>query len=96
MPKATVENQYKEVIDTTIAGIPAKIGVTYYCKVAPWRGSVYSCPSDADYYGYLEVDYDVLDRKGYHAAWLEKKLTREIKDEIEGKIVAYMEYDDDY
>ena len=37
--------------------------------------SAYNCPSDSDYYGDEEVEYSVLDRKGYPAAWLERKLT---------------------
>ena len=37
--------------------------------------SPHTCPSSDDYYGYTEIEYDVLDRKGYRAKWLERKIT---------------------
>lgn len=60
---------------TTIAGIPCGILVESYLSVPPWKGSVYDCPSNLDYYGYTEFEFTVLDRKGYVADWLAKKLT---------------------
>lgn len=63
--------QYIDEIPFTISGIPCLIGVTHYLKV---NGShSYNAPSDMDYHGYTECDYDILDRKGYPAAWLERK-----------------------
>lgn len=70
--------------DTYICGIPCQVKVTRYLVV---KGS-YSrdAASDMDYYGYTEMDYEILDRRGYPAAWLESKLTegerRRIEDEI--------------
>lgn len=61
--------------DSTIAGIPCGILVESYLSVPPWKGSAYDCPSDLDYYGYCEFDFTVLDRKGYVADWLTKKMT---------------------
>lgn len=62
-----------DTVDTVIAGIPCMVEVTHYRNV---RGSYsYNAPSDLDYYGYVECDYEVLDRRGYRAAWLERKLT---------------------
>lgn len=61
--------------ETDIAGIPCGIVVDYYLNVPPWRGSAYDCPSDWDYYGYTEFEFTVVDRKGYRADWLAKKLT---------------------
>lgn len=58
-----------------VCGIPCIIRVDHYYKQRAWRGAVHSCPSDWDYYGYEEVEYSVLDRKGYPAAWLERKLS---------------------
>ena len=71
---------------SNVCGIPCIIKVDNYFKQSAWNGSAHSCPSDLDYYGYEEVDYSVLDRKGYPAAWLERKVTpkehRRITEEI--------------
>ena len=80
-------NHYEAEIETTIAGIPCIIGVTYYESV---RGSYsYNAASDMDYYGYTEAEWDVLDRKGYKAAWLERKLTAADHDRINAEIDQY-------
>ena len=60
---------------SNVCGIPCIIRVDHYFKQRAWSGSAYNCQSDWDYYGYEEVEYSVLDRKGYPAAWLERKLT---------------------
>ena len=78
---------YEAEIETTIAGIPCLIGVTHYECV---RGSYsYNAVSDMDYYGYSEAEWDVLDRKGYKAAWLERKLTARDHDRINAEIDQY-------
>lgn len=78
---------YQAEIETTIAGIPCLIGVTHYECV---RGSYnYNAASDMDYYGYSEADWVVLDRKGYKAAWLERKLTARDHDRINAEIDQY-------
>lgn len=81
MPK--LSKKYELVFDTRIAGIPCQIGVTYFHYQPPWRGSAQTCDSDWDYYGYTELEYDVLDRRGRPAAWLEKKIDDEIRTEIQ-------------
>ena len=80
MPK--LNKKYELVFDTRIAGIPCQIGVTYFHYQPPWRGSAQTCDSDWAYYGYTELEYDVLDRRGRPAAWLEKKMDDEIRSEI--------------
>lgn len=78
---------YEAEIETTIAGIPCLIGVTHYECV---RGSYnYHAASDMDYYGYSEAEWEVLDRKGYKAAWLERKLTARDHDRINAEIDQY-------
>lgn len=62
-------------VATQIQGIPCLVEVTTFIHVKPWKGSPYTCPSSDDYYGYTEIEYDVLDRKGYRAKWLERKMT---------------------
>ena len=75
-------------INSTIKGIPCIINVTYYhhCK----GSQSYNAPSDLDYYGFTEIEFDVLDRKGYKAPWLERKLTEDEIERIEREIVSYM------
>jgi hypothetical protein len=80
---------YSETIPTYIKGIPCLIGVINYHVVPPYQGSVYNCPSDLDWYGYKEMEYDILDRKGYLASWLEKKATDADRDRIEEEISDY-------
>ena len=64
---------YLATIEHRIAGIPCLIGVRDFVKV---QGSFsFNAPSDLDYSGYTEMSYDVLDRKGLIAAWLERKVT---------------------
>ena len=78
---------YVAEIDARVAGIPCLIGVTEYSHTS---GSYsYNAPSDHDYYGYTEVDFEVLDRRGRPAAWLERKLNKEERADIEYLISDY-------
>ena len=75
---------YLAEIESTIAGIPCRIGVKEFLNM---RGShSHNAPSDLDYYGYIESEWDVLDRNGRPAAWLERKLTDADRERIERKI----------
>lgn len=63
---------YQTTIEHRVAGIPCLIGVVDFVSV---KGSYrYSAPSSDDYYGYEDIDYEILDRKGYRAKWLEAKV----------------------
>lgn len=75
-------------IESNVQGIPCLIEVMSCTVVKPWRGSAQSCPSSDDYYGYSEVEFVVLDRKGYKAAWLERKMTDEDRARIKTEILA--------
>lgn len=81
---------YEFVFDSEIAGIPCQIAVTEFEHVKPWHGSIDSCPSDLDYYGYTTMEWVVLDRKGYFAGWLADKLTDADETRIEHEIKAYI------
>jgi hypothetical protein len=71
---------YKFCFESTIAGIPCQIAVTD-CDIV--KGSYsYNAPSDMDYYGYEDIEWIVLDRKGYVANWLSKKTTSQDEDRI--------------
>jgi hypothetical protein len=75
------------IVDARIAGIPCQLKVTHFYQQAPCYNT---WDSDADFYGYTEINYDVLDRKGYPAPWLEKKITPIDDDRLQDLIVAYM------
>lgn len=60
------------VFDSRIAGIPCQIGVVNYERHAAM--SVHEAHSDLEFYGYSEVDYVVLDRRGRPAPWLQRKV----------------------
>lgn len=66
-----------------MAGIPCLIKVTHYFKQKPMGPSA---DSDWDCYGYTEVEFEVCDRRGRPAPWLERKLTLEDKNRIEIEI----------
>jgi len=75
------------ILENTVKGIPCQIRVDQFYIQPRWKGSPHTCPSSDDYYGYTEVNYTVLDRRGREAPWLEKKITadedKRICDEIE-------------
>jgi hypothetical protein len=64
-----------DTFQSTVNGIPCIVKVNKHLVVPPYLGSPHDCPSDLDYYGYTEFEYNILDRKGYPASWLEDKLT---------------------
>lgn len=72
-----------------LAGIPCLIGVESYSGQKPFKGSAHNCNSDWDYYGFEDIEYTILDRKGYKAEWLARKITPRIEEEINRKISDY-------
>lgn len=70
-----------------VAGIPCIIHVISYTSVS--RNS--RADNDMDYYGYTECEWELLDRKGYKAKWLEKKLTENDRFALDAKIDCYMD-----
>lgn len=75
-------------IDFHIAGIPCQIRIDSYYHQKPMG---VTAASDLDCYGYTEVEYTVLDRRGYAAPWLAKKITDDIDSEIRFAITKSME-----
>lgn len=72
--------------DSHIQGIPCRIAIDN-CYV---QDADPSCTdSDADYYGYSEIDYTVLDRRGRPAPWLAKKATDKDNERIEREILTH-------
>ena len=74
-------------VKSHVSGIPCLIDVTF-CQVVPGSFS-WSAVSDVDYYGHEEISFDVLDRKGRRADWLEKKMTDNDRTRIEMEIVNF-------
>ena len=83
-------------IESQISGIPCMIRIDDFISVKPWKGPASSCPSDLDYYGYTEINWTVLDRKGYEAEWLRKKLTQDDECRIEAEIMEAHKQDQEY
>lgn len=82
-------SRYIAEIEHRVAGIPCLIGVTHYESV---RGSYsYNAPSDYDYYGYTESEWEILDRRGRPAPWLARKATAEDNTSIEEAISNALE-----
>ncbi len=65
-----------------IAGVPCLIGVTGYLYQPPCKGHPSTCASDWDYYGYEEIEWEILDRRGKPAPWLDRKLSPADREEI--------------
>ena len=80
--------RYIDTLEARVAGIPCLIGVTTYNSV---KGShSYDAPSDWDYHGYTDIEFDVLDRRGRPAAWLERKMKDQDREQVEQAIVDHM------
>ena len=78
---------YIAQIESSVAGIPCIIGVTEYECV---KGSYsYHAASDWDYHGYTDCSFEVCDRRGRPAPWLERKLTDKDSSRIESEISQY-------
>ena len=80
---------YIAEIEHRVAGIPCLIGVIDYDRV---KGSFsYNAPSDMDYHGYTECDWEILDRRGRPAPWLARKINAREEDAINEAISNFME-----
>ena len=72
-------NKYEAVIDTRVGGIPCLIGVVSYERV---KGDGYWAISSDDSRDGFETEWELLDRRGYVANWLERKTVAEKIEEI--------------
>lgn len=80
--------RYIAEIEHAIAGIPCLIGVISFSQQ---RGSYSARARDPEeYYGYADANWVVLDRKGYLADWLAKKLKPADEQEILETIIEEM------
>lgn len=70
------------IFDTKVAGIPCKCEVTLFSPFKPMQ--VYgSGMGDCDPPEPGEFAFKILDRSGYPANWLEKKLTKQDEGRLE-------------
>ncbi len=83
------KQHYIAEIETTVAGIPCIIGVTDYEGYTPAyiSGPPENCYPAEGGYG----EYELLDRKGYRALWLERKVTSSVESSIQESIFNYFE-----
>lgn len=83
------KQNYLAEIETTVAGIPCFIAVTEYEPyVSAYTNNIPErCHPAEGGYG----EYRLLDRKGYLAKWLERKVNRRIDQEIQDEIFNHME-----
>ena len=72
---------------TTISGIPCRVEVTHYHR----QKANDQADNPDDYHGYVEVEFDVLDRRGRPAPWLEKKLSADDNRRIEAELLTELE-----
>ena len=85
------------MFEARVCGIPCQIEVTYFYGGSPGRtsGPVELCyPEEAP-----EIEYELFDRRGYRAKWLEAKActSRSAEDEIYTACLEHMrELADDY
>ena len=66
------------MIYTNVSGIPCQVKVTAFNKEVSYNG--------IDEY---EVKFSIYDRRGYKAAWLERKMTDEDRSRIEREIIQF-------
>ena len=70
------------MIEARIQGIPCLVEVLQY----EVHKGFFDADSDIDYRGFTVCEFQILDRKGYKASWLERKMTESDEDVILDKI----------
>ena len=78
--------QRSQAISVSVKGIPALAHVTHFERV-PAAANPRLAPSDLDAWGYIDMEYEIYDIKGYRAEWLERKINDCDRDNIEADIV---------
>lgn len=75
-------------INTRVAGIPAVARVTYahYTRPDPTTWA-----SDWDYYGGWTLNWEICDRNGRPAPWLERKASPRDLERIEAELIDELE-----
>lgn len=69
-----------------IRNIPCKVHVTCFHQQPPDSRA----DNPDDYYGYCDIEYPILDRRGKPAEWLARKMDDHDKEELELHIKGLM------
>jgi len=80
-------------IDVRVCGIPAIARVLHYRPYEPAyrRGH----PDNWEPASPPEIDFEILDRRGRPAPWLDRKLTNEDRARLERELIEYLEAEED-
>ena len=77
---------YIEEIETEV---PVIIKLISYKVIPPWKGHAITCPSSDDYYGQVELEYELQIGEITIA---ECQLSDNTREDIEDQIIEFMEY----
>ena len=84
----------RDGVPIRVSGIPALAVVRYYQPPRPWRQHVFpgAGPGDCDPPEYEDIEWDLYDRRGYPAPWLERLLdgseTEQVLEAVRGERYA--------
>ena len=73
-------------VNGNIEEIEIDVNVTHYLHVPPWRGSVHSCPSDEDMFGYTNLEYEIVETYRLTDTGEREIIALNITPELEGSI----------
>ena len=71
------------LLQAYIRGIPCLVNPTRVCVIRSYSRA----DNPYDYYGWTEIEFEVFDRKGYPAPWLEARMTEDDRIAIEERIL---------
>ena len=69
--------------ESHVQGIPCKVRVTY---ATPYVPASWDAPAEGG-----DFEFELLDRKGYRAKWLEAKVTEADVERLEKEYLAWLE-----
>ena len=80
------------IFDTTVNGIPCQVKVTHYLPGIP--ATVSGPPEDCHEGDSGEFDFELLDRRGRLATWLDRYVTDEVAERIaeEHHVICLADY----
>lgn len=73
-------------INGNIEDIEIDVNITHYLHVPPWRGSKHTCPSDEDWYGYTNLEYEIVEAYRLTELGEREIIDINITPELEGSI----------
>lgn len=70
-----MSKKQEATFSTTVCGMPCGVVVDSFQYSPPSRkpASLCSCPDE--YYGHTDMEWHLIDRKGYQAGWLQEKMS---------------------